>query len=137
MLDRAQILRRLGVTGLDRDHYWVLAGAAMVLHGVKPETPDIDLGCDTALADALQAAGYETMIDPDGSRRIRYGADIELFENWRAGQVERIENIPVLSLAGIVELKRRLGREKDQRDIALIRDFLKNHVEICKSYEKR
>lgn len=137
MLDRAQILRRLDVTGLDRDHYWVLAGAAMVLHGVKAETPDIDLGCDTALADALQAAGYETMIDPDGSRRIRYGADMELFENWRAGQVERIENIPVLSLAGIVELKRRLGREKDQRDIALIRDFLKNHVEICKSYEKR
>ena len=128
MLNKLQILLRLNETGLDRSHYWVLAGAAMVLHGVKPEAPDIDLGCDTALADALQAAGYETSVCPDGSRRIRYSADIELFENWRAGQVERIEDIPVLSLAGIMELKRQLGREKDEKDIQLIRDFLKNSI---------
>ena len=132
MPDKTQILRRLSESGLDRDHYWVLAGAAMVLHGVKMETPDIDLGCDTVLADALQAAGCAAATGPDGSRHIRYSADIELFENWQAGRVERIDGVPVLSLAGIVELKRRLGREKDQRDIALIRDFQKNHVEICK-----
>lgn len=129
MLDKARILSRLSEAGFDRDHYWVLAGAAMVLHGVKPETRDIDLGCDTELADALQAAGCETIIDPDGSRRIRYGADMELFENWRAGEVEQISSVPVLSLAGIMELKRRLGREKDLRDMDLIRDFLENPVE--------
>ena len=132
MPDKTQILRRLSESGLDRDHYWVLAGAAMVLHGVKMETPDIDLGCDTVLADALQAAGYATATGSDGSRHIRYSADIELFENWRAGQVERISSVPVLSLTGVMELKQQLGREKDKKDIDLIRDFLRNSVEITK-----
>lgn len=132
MLDKAQILSRLNAAGLDRDHYWALAGAAMVLHGVKTETRDIDLGCDSVLADALQAAGYAAETCPDGNRRIRYRADIELFENWRAGQVEQIASIPVLSLAGVLELKRQLGREKDKKDSIMIRDFLENHAKISK-----
>lgn len=132
MLNRTQILHRLSETGLDRAHYWVLAGAAMVLHGVKAETPDIDLGCDTVLADALGGAGYRTELCPDGNRRIRYNADIELFENWRAGQVEQLASVPVLSLAGVLELKQQLGREKDRKDIALIQDFQKK----SKKYEK-
>lgn len=132
MLNRARILRRLDEAGFDPDHYWAVTGTAMVLHGVKAETHDIDLGCDTELADALQAAGCAVEVCPDGNRRIRYSEEIELFENWRTGPVERIASVPVLSLAGVLEMKRQLGREKDQKDIDLIRDFLKNHVEISK-----
>lgn len=130
MLDKIQILRLLNEAGFDPGHYWAVTGAAMVLHGVKAETRDIDLGCDTELADALQAAGCAVTACPDGNRRIRYSEDIELFENWRTGQVEQIASIPVLSLAGVLEMKRQLGREKDEKDIDLIRDFLNHHMEI-------
>ena len=48
---------------------------------------------------------------------------MEIFENWKCGSIEYIEGIPVLSLDGLIEMKQDLGREKDFRDIALIKEF--------------
>ncbi len=47
--------------------------------------------------------------------------DIEIFENWKCGSIEYIEGIPVLLLDGLIEMKQELGREKDFKDIALIK----------------
>jgi len=122
LLDKFQIIDALKRTDFDANHYWVVAGAALVLHGVKEYTRDIDLGCDTEMADMLQEMGRKTVVLEDGSRRIEYGG-IELFENWLEGRVEWIDSIPVISLEGIVRMKTRLGRDKDWRDIQLIREF--------------
>ena len=60
-----------------------------------------------------------------GNRKFNYGDDIEIFENWKCGSIEHIEGIPVLSLDGLIEMKQELGREKDLKDIVLIKDFLR------------
>lgn len=36
-----------------------------------------------------------------------------------------VDGIPVISLDGLLEMKRSLGREKDLRDIVMIEEFLK------------
>ena len=46
--------------------------------------------------------------------------DVEIFENWLEDRVERFEGIPVISIQGLIWMKRALGREKDFRDIQLI-----------------
>ena len=71
-------------------------------------TRDIDLGCSRELANQLQRAGYDTEFYEDGSRRIQYCPDIELFEDWRAGDLEVIDGISVVSLEGIIMMKQRL-----------------------------
>jgi hypothetical protein len=58
-----------------------------------------------------------------GNRKFNYGDDIEIFENWKCGSIEYIEGVPVLSLDGLIEMKQELGREKDLKDIALIKAF--------------
>ena len=60
----------------------------------------------------------------DGSRCFRIGDYIEVFENWLYDSVELLDGYPVMSLKGIREMKRRLGREKDLRDIRAIDAFL-------------
>lgn len=125
MFDKDKIIDVLKDTCFEADHYWVVAGAAMVLHGVKAYTRDIDLGCDRILADQLQQLGYKTEIFDDGSRKIQYSPDIEIFEDWREGELEVIGGIPVVSLEGIVMMKQQLGREKDMEDIRLIREYIK------------
>ncbi len=125
MFDKDNIINTLKETCIDADCYWVAAGAAMVLHGVKLYTRDIDLGCNRKLADQLQQMGYKTEIFDDGSRKIQYSPDIEIFEDWREGELEVIEGIPVVSLEGIVMMKQQLGREKDMEDIRLIREYIK------------
>lgn len=127
MFDKDKIIAVLKDTCFEVDHYWVVAGAAMVLHGVKAYTRDIDLGCDCILADQLQQLGYKTEIFDDGSRKIQYSSDIEIFEDWREGELEVIGGIPVVSLEGIVMMKQQLGREKDMEDIRLIREYIKLH----------
>ena len=50
-MDRTDILNKLRALDWPKEDYWVVAGAAMVLHGLRAETRDLDLGCTTARAD--------------------------------------------------------------------------------------
>ena len=123
-MKREDVIKKVNELPWDRRDFWVVTGAAMVLYGIREETHDIDLGCTSALADRLEAEGNLCDRKPDGSRAFRIGGDVEVFENWLNDTVEQIEGIPVVSLSGLVEMKRRLGREKDLRDIRLIREYL-------------
>ena len=51
----------------------------------------------------------------------------EIFENWINDTVTEVDGIPVISLKGMLEMKRELGREKDLHDIELILDFVRRH----------
>lgn len=121
---KADIVQRLKALEFDKIEYWVITGGAMVLYGLREETHDIDLGCTGKLADTLARQGFPVSLLEDGTRKIRCGADVELFENWLFGEIQWLDGIPVISLEGLAEMKRSLGREKDQRDIRLIEAFL-------------
>lgn len=92
----------------------------MVLHGLRPYTHDIDLGCTTRLADELERQGYAVSRCEDGSRKISYSDHVEIFENWIEGAVEIVSGVPVVCEDGLIQMKKKLGREKDYADIALI-----------------
>lgn len=127
-MNRTQVLQLLKTLDFDKKDYWVLAGGAMVLYGLRAETGDLDLGCTTALADALEAKGCTTLMMQDGTRKIQYSAEIEIFENWLYDRVETIEDFPVISLSGLLTMKQGLGREKDQRDVRLIQAHMRRNA---------
>ena len=120
-MNKADIMERLHALNWPPEDYWVVAGAAMVLHGLRAETRDLDLGCTTARADALAAAGVPFRYMDDGSGRwFTLDRDVEVFENWLLDRVELVEGVPVISLQGLRQMKAALDREKDRKDIALI-----------------
>ncbi len=120
MFDKQSLIQRIKALPFPETEYWVMAGGAMVLHGFRPLTHDIDLGCSTLLADELEREGYPVSRSDDGTRKIRYSEDIEIFENWLEGAVEIISGVRVVSIDGLIKMKKKLGREKDFADIALI-----------------
>lgn len=120
MLDKKQIIARLEELHLDDTKYWLITGGALVLYGLREQTSDIDLGCTSDLADLLQQEGFPVERMPDGTRKIVVAEDVEIFENWLEDKVERFEGVPVISIQGLIEMKRALGREKDFRDTQLI-----------------
>lgn len=124
MLNRTGILAELRALELDPGRYWLTAGAAMVLLGLREKTRDIDGGCASSLADELEAAGYPAGRSPEGLRRFFLPPDLDLSENFAWGTVCLIDGIPVVSPADILALKRRLNRPKDQEDIAALEAFL-------------
>jgi hypothetical protein len=126
MFEKLSLLNRLRKLPFSEKEYWVVAGGAMVLHGFRPQTRDIDLGCTTLLADKLERQGYAVSYCEDGTRKILYSENIEIFENWIEDTVEIIDGVPVVSIDGLIEMKKKLGREKDLEDIALIKNVRKN-----------
>ena len=125
-MNRFELLNLLESLKLDPNEYWLIAGAAMVFYGFRKETRDLDLGCTSKLADDLEAKGYPTEIMPDGTRKVCPAPDIEIFENWSYDQVEIIDGIPVISVSGLITMKKIIGREKDIKDIQLIESCLDN-----------
>ena len=123
-MTRETVLAALEAFPYSLDGFWLTAGAALVLYGIREQTVDIDLGCTTEAADRLEADGYLYRVMDDRNRWFRIGEDIEVFENWLYGSVELLDGYPVMSLQGLREIKQRLGRDKDLRDIQLIDAFL-------------
>ncbi len=120
-MTKGEILQKLRDLSWPIRDYWVVAGGAMVLYGLRDETRDLDLGCTTARADALAAAGVPFRHMDDGSGRwFTLDRDVEVFENWLLDRVELVEGVPVISLQGLRQMKAALDREKDRKDIALI-----------------
>ena len=127
MFDKQSLSQRLKELSFPEKEYWVVAGGAMVLHGLRPQTHDIDLGCSTLLADKLEQQGYCVSHCEDGTRKIVYSEDIEIFENWIDGNIEIINGVPVVSVDGLIQMKKKLGRDKDLADIALIEKVRKTN----------
>ena len=123
-MNKADIIKRVHKLGFDKKDYWIIAGTAMVMYGFRAETNDIDMGCSRALADRLEKEGYPTSYSKDTMRKITIGDDVEIFEDWLYDRVEMVDGLPVLSVKGLIEMKRFLGREKDLRDIELIEKAL-------------
>ena len=95
----------------------------MVMYDIKVETKDIDLGCTKAFADKLENQGFPVVILDDGLRKITISDNIEIFENWIFDKVECIDQLPVISIDGLIEMKKSLGRLKDLKDLELISEF--------------
>ena len=126
MFDKYSLLQRLHKLDFPEKEYWVIAGSAMVLHGFRPQTHDIDLGCSTPLADKLERLGYAVSLCEDGTRKILYSEHIEIFENWIEDSVVTISGVPVVSVDGLIQMKKKLGREKDLADISLMEKVRNN-----------
>ena len=126
-MDKAEIIKELEAFPYSREDYWVLTGGAMVLYGIKEKTSDIDLGCNRKMADILEQDGFSFKITESGNRHFKYSDHIEIFENWINDTVTQVEGIPVITLAGLIDMKKELGREKDHKDIELIRGYLRHN----------
>lgn len=79
------IRRRLAELALDTNEYRINAGGAMVLHGLREETHDLDIWCTKKLGDAL-AQRCDVQVLPDGTRRFVPAPDVEIYENMLPGR---------------------------------------------------
>ena len=123
MLTKQDIVEKIAMKPYPQNEYWISAGAGLVMHGVKNNTRDIDMGCTSFLANMLIENGLKWQFLDNGTRKIEVDSDIEMYENWFADEVILIDNLCVASLQSIRNQKVKLNREKDWADIALIDKF--------------
>lgn len=136
MLNREDIIKIIKKEKLPSDKYWVGAGSALTLHGIREFTNDIDIGCNTELFNFLiKSRNLKPSMAPMGGRMISINKYIDIFEEFKTYNIEYIEGIPCESLEDILAFKKLRNRSKDQNDIKLIKKRLKEKNKI-KLYNK-
>ena len=125
MMNRREITEILKRFPYDRSEYCIITGSAMVMYGIREQTADIDLICSGKLADRLEEDGWRPRYTDNEIRWFRYGEFMEIFEDWPAAAVELMDGFQVISIEGLLEMKKKLGRKKDLEDIRSIEAFLK------------
>jgi hypothetical protein len=68
MLYKESIIKIIKDLDLPLNEYWITSGAALVIHGVKETTTDIDLGFTNNLWEHFLQKGYEYRVEEDNSR---------------------------------------------------------------------
>ena len=124
MLKKTDIIEQIKSLGLPVSGYWLVTGTAMVMHGIKLETKDIDMGCTTEVFEALIPKAARLRVDDDGSRSLELNEVVEVFENWNVDGIDMLDGIPTADIPSIIKHKQELGREKDRKDLEQIKTFL-------------
>lgn len=131
-MNRKDILNILSEYNFNFDEYVVISSAALVLHGVKEETKDIDISVTEDYYKYLEK-NYECELeryDDKNDVNIYYIDDIINFStNYYSDSEDDfviINGVKVQSIPAIIKLKETLNREKDIKDLKLIDKFLNN-----------
>ena len=127
-MNRAEMLEQyfafLEKENLEAKDVTIGAGGAMIMHGLRQETRDIDTDItDEVFAEIRRRGLPEKEIRP-GVFVISYNEVIDLHRKEEFDETQMIDGVCVSTLKSILALKRMLNREKDQADIAKIEEVI-------------
>lgn len=126
-MNKVDVLKRVDSLNLDYNDYCIISGGALVLYGIRPETEDVDIFINENGFNKLKEK-YEII-----SKEYKYkdlygiGSDVELLlREFDRSIVYEIDGYPVLKLEEVLKWKVDNHRDKDLKDIELIRNYLDN-----------
>lgn len=127
-LYKNDILEILKKYNFDSNEYIIISSAALVLQGVKEYTTDIDVACSDTLYNILLEVYNCFLGKIDGQHKVWYIDNLINFSNHYYDNSEYIELLgyKVQTIESVLNLKKKLNREKDKDDIKIILDFYKN-----------
>ena len=140
---QALYLKVLDCTGLDPSQLWVSSGSAMVMHGLRYETSDIDSGCHQSAFDTARSMlkceyvpfrkGHAYI--PEGTPNLileTVPMDILLEPNIIPKNLVMVDGVNCYNVYALLVQKTRLNRLKDKADI----EALNCHIQQLRTLEE-
>lgn len=127
-MNKQEIQTLISKLNLNKNKFCVISGGIMVLYGLRPQTEDLDLAICT---DYLSVLKNRFSLSPTGKYPNHYSfsfnqEEIEVIvKDLSQSKIDFIDKIPVTSIEEELEWKLKNKREKDQQDILLIQNYLK------------
>lgn len=122
LINKKDIYNIINNYKLDKDKLIIISGAAMVIHGLKESTRDIDLSVTKDYYEYL-INNYDCMLEKinEFGHAVYYiGNYINFGVDYFPDDYINIGGLNVQSLESIKKLKEYLNREKDKYDLQLI-----------------
>ena len=111
-MNKEEILTILRKYNFDTDKYIVTLEASMVLQGLKDTASKIDIACTKEYLDSL--------LKEDSSLKDKFNFSTE----YNTKEKVMFEGLPIQSLEGVRNLKRKTSSSEDIKDINLINKYL-------------
>lgn len=131
MLNREDVIRIVNELDLPKDKFVVTSGSAMVLHGLREGTNDVDITVNKELFEYFEDKGYYVKYYKINENRtcvlidLTYDVQIIRAEEIPSEYVTIIDGIPTQTVEHLLEFKLGLNRDKDQNDIKVLKKYLK------------
>ena len=125
-MNKKGIIDTLKKYNFDSTKYIVISSAAMVLLGIKDTTKDIDIAVSDDYYEYL-LKNYNCKFESinEYGKKVYFIHDIINFSStYYKNNRLIIEEIPIQTANDILELKLFLKREKDYKDIELIKEYI-------------
>ena len=125
-MNKKDIINTLKKYNFDSTKYIVISSAAMVLLGIKDTTKDIDIAVSDDYYEYL-LKNYNCKFERinEYGKKVYFIHDIINFSStYYKNNRLIIEEIPIQTANDILELKLFLKREKDYKDIELIKEYI-------------
>lgn len=120
-MNKQQFIDILEQLNLPKNEYVILSGGSLLMRGLRSETADLDLSASKSLAEQLDL--YHCPQDDHGLyvpfENVQMKDDMEWFH------FDLIEGYQCETLEDILQQKRSWNRPKDQKDIEVIEEVLK------------
>ena len=123
-MNKGEYLRKLDELRLDKARYCILSGGAMVMHGLKERTADIDIKVRREYFEELKTK-FSFKKSPKYDYLWELGEDVEVaVQDYDEKDVEMVDGYPVIRLELELEWKLRHNRPKDRESIRILKAYL-------------
>ena len=134
-MENESIFEKVKSLGLNIGEYVVISGGVLESHGIR-QAGDCDLVVTQKVFEKLALEGWEEFFKND--KFILYKDNFEAslncnYNNYRPdstfliNEADIIDGCAFASLNETIKFKKELGREKDNKDLQLIEEYLKNN----------
>ncbi|MBQ3518218.1 MAG: hypothetical protein IJA31_02730 [Clostridia bacterium] len=125
-MDKNTLIDKVKALAMEDGTYCVLAGGAMLFYGLRAQTSDIDLHVNEQAFAHLLATQKLVLLDEE-RRHYAIGEDIELYVTSQEDIIyKQCEGVCIQTPQAVLALKKRLNREKDQKDIFALEEYIKS-----------
>lgn len=135
-IPRHPLFEELKKLALPQGEYAIFGSGPLWARGIR-EGKDIDVIVRGTAWDWAMAHGKLIIKEDSGLECVQFaGGSIEVYRDWYPGEwdirglietAEVVDSIPFVRLEYVVDWKKKMGREKDQKDLVLIQEYLSTH----------
>ena len=124
-MNKKELLNHVDSLELPKTEYCILSGGSLLMYGLREQTNDLDIDITNKGFDLIKNKFCPILMD-DSSKRYKLTDNIECFlvQNLES-DIDFVDGYPCQSLVSVLKFKQKLNREKDQKDIIAIKNFLK------------
>jgi len=123
-MNKKELLELASTLDIQKEEYCIISGGALVIHGLRELTNDLDIDITQKGFDILKEK-YSLELVREDIKQYKVTDKIECFlVDKLESDIIYIDNYPCESLISIYNFKKRINREKDQADILAIEEYL-------------